>query len=50
MIVPMTMARNVVTGCDNSLKHHTTMQALYFAWYKLGRKHESLGGDTTCDG
>jgi hypothetical protein len=29
-----------------SAKHHAAMQAIFFAWYNFGRKHETLKGKT----
>jgi transposase InsO family protein len=37
---------DVTIANGTTLKHHTAMQALFFAWYNLCRKHESLGGET----
>lgn len=31
---------------SKSLKHHTAMQAVLFAWYNFCRKHETLKGNT----
>ena len=31
---------------SKSLKHHTAMQAIFFAWYNFSRKHETLKGQT----
>jgi transposase InsO family protein len=33
-------------GHSKSLKHHTAMQAIFFAWYNFCRGHQSLGKQT----
>jgi hypothetical protein len=44
----MTLRRftRLTNGHSNRIKHHTTMQALFVAWYNLYRKHEALEGQT----
>jgi IS1 family transposase/transposase-like protein len=44
----MTLRRftRLTNGHSKSLKHHTAMQAIFFAWYNFARKHETLGGKT----
>jgi hypothetical protein len=44
----MTMRRftRLTNAHSKSHKHHVAMQAVFFAWYNLCRKHESLGGQT----
>src|SRR5450432_245161 len=44
----MTMRRftRLTNAHSKSHKHHVAMQAIFFAWHNLCRKHESLGGDT----
>ena len=36
----------LTNGHSKSLKHHTAMQAIFFAWYNWCRKHETLGKNT----
>jgi IS1 family transposase/transposase-like protein len=36
----------LTNGHSKSLKHHTAMQAIFFAWYNWCRKHETLKGKT----
>ena len=31
---------------SNSLRHHVAVQAIFFAWYNLCRRHEAIKGDT----
>ena len=42
----MSMRRftRLTNGHSKSLRHHTAMQALFIAWYNVGRKHEALKG------
>ncbi len=44
----MTLRRftRLTNGHSKSLKHHTAMQAIFFAFYNFCRKHEALGGKT----
>jgi hypothetical protein len=36
----------LTNGHSKPQKHHTAMQALFFAWYNLCRKHEALKSNT----
>lgn len=48
LTVRMTLRRftRLTNGHSKSLKHHAAMQAIFFAWYNLCRKHEALKGKT----
>jgi transposase InsO family protein len=48
LAVRMTMRRftRLANARSNGHKHQLAMQAIFFAWYNLCRKHESLGGET----
>jgi transposase-like protein/IS1 family transposase len=48
LTVRMTLRRftRLTNGHSKTLKHHTAMQALFFAWYNLCRRHEAIKGDT----
>ena len=36
----------LTNGHSKSLKHHTAMQAILFAWYNFCRKHKTIKGQT----
>jgi hypothetical protein len=44
----MTLQRftRLTNGHSKTLKHHTAMQASFFAWYNLCRKHVAIKGQT----
>jgi transposase InsO family protein len=48
LTVRITLRRytRLTNGHSKSLKHHAAMQAIFFAWYNFGRKHDTLKGKT----
>jgi transposase InsO family protein len=48
LTVRMTLRRftRLTNAHSKSLRHHTTMQALFVAWYNFARKHETRKGQT----